>query len=54
MSTPLLPEGGEFGLRDLSDDGGQVFVVVLAWRRGLGVSIATIAASYHRLTLEEI
>lgn len=55
LSTPLLPEGDESGLRDLSDDGGKVFLVVaiLAQRRGLGVPITTVTASDYRLTLEE-
>lgn len=56
LSTPLLPEGHESGLRDLSDDGGQVILAaaVVAWRSGLGVSVSTVTASDHRLTLEEI
>ncbi len=55
LSAPLLPEGDESGLRDLSHNGGQMFLAVatVPWRRGLWVSISTITASDHRLTLEE-
>lgn len=37
LSAPLLPEGDQSGLRDLSDDGGQMLLVapIVAWRRGL-------------------
>lgn len=53
LSTPLLPEGHESGLRHLSDDGRQmVLAAIVAWRRGLWLSITTITASDHRLTLE--
>lgn len=40
LPAPLLPEGDEPGLRDLSDDGGQVLLLAaaVAWRRSLGVS----------------
>lgn len=40
VPAPLLPEGDEPGLRDLSDDGGQVLLLAaaVAWRRSLGVS----------------
>lgn len=53
LSTPLLPEGDEPGLRDLPDDGGQMFpvVVAVAWRRGLGVPISTVAALSRGFTL---
>lgn len=53
LSTPLLPEGDESGLRDLPDDGRQVLLVAaaVARRRCLGVSAVT--AADHRLTLEE-
>lgn len=55
LSTPLLPEGHESGLRNLSDDRGQVFLAVASvpWRRALGVSSSTITAPDHGLTLEE-
>lgn len=55
LPTPLLPEGYESGLRDLSDDGRQMLLVaaVVAWRGGLGVSICTITAINHGLTLKE-
>lgn len=55
LSAPLLPEGDQSGLRDLSDDGGQMLLVapIVAWRRGLGVSVCTITAGHDRLTLEE-
>lgn len=55
LSAPLLPEGDQSGLRDLSDNGGQMLLVapIVAWRRGLGVSICTITAGDHRLTLGE-
>lgn len=49
LSTPLFPEGEESGLRDLSYNGGEMLFV--AWRGGLTVSVRTVAAINHRLTL---
>lgn len=57
LSTPLLPKGHESGLGDLSNNGGQVLLVVVAIvdrRRSFRVSISTITATDHRLTLKDI
>lgn len=55
MPAPPLPEGDEPGLRDLSDDGGQVLLLAaaVAWRGGLAVSgVCTVTAGNHRFTLQ--
>lgn len=54
LSTPLLSQGHEPGLRDFSDDGGQVVfaVSVASLGGGLGVSIST--ALTRGLTLGEV
>lgn len=53
LSAPPLPKRDESGLRNLSDYGGQVLLVVavVAWRRGLGVSISILTALSRGLTL---
>lgn len=53
LSTPFLPEGEEPGLRDFSDNGGQVFLVsTVALRRGLGLRASAVTAPGGGFTLE--
>lgn len=49
LSTSLFPEGEEPGLRNLSHDGGEMLLAV--WRGGLTVSVRTVTAINHKLTL---
>lgn len=59
LPAPILPEGDEPGLRDLTDDGGQALLLAaaVAWRRSLRRSlgvfgICTVTAGDARFTLK--